>query len=92
MFKVDNKNSGIKTLFFATVFNRGQCFLKGKSFFIALEERLHALQKYNVFDSYFYLRHILIQKEHLQPYIWVAPLLFQEAICSYLGFFWNKHL
>ena len=76
MFKVDNKNSGIKTFFLATVFNRGQCFLEGKSFLIALEERLHALQKYNVFDSYFYLRHILIQKEHLSH-------IFEWLRCSF---------
>ena len=41
---------------------------------------------YNVYDRYFYLRHIVISKEHLQPYIWIVPSLFQEATCSDLVF------
>ena len=33
-----------------------------------------------------YLRRIFFSKEHLQPYIWVAPSFFQEASCSDLVF------
>ena len=33
-----------------------------------------------------YLRRIFISKEHLPPYIWVAPSFFQEASCSDLVF------
>ena len=39
----------------------------------------HKLHIYNVFDKYFYLRGIVTSKEHLQPYIWAVPSLFQEA-------------
>ena len=38
------------------------------------------------FDRYFYLWFIVISKEHLQSFIWVVPLLFQEVICSDLVF------
>ena len=41
------------------------------------------------------MRRIAISQELLQPYIWVVPSLFQEAICSDLTvtvFFLNKHL
>ena len=46
----------------------------------------HELRNYNVFERYFYLRCIVFSKEHLQPYIWVVLLLFQEATCSDLVF------
>ena len=36
---------------------------------------------YNVFDRYFYLWRLVTSKEHMQPYIWVVPPLFQEATC-----------
>ena len=36
---------------------------------------------YIVFDRYFYSRRIVTSKEHMQPYIWVVPPLFQEATC-----------
>ena len=55
----------------------------------------HELRIYNIFDRYFYIRRIAISQELLQPYIWVVPSLFQEAICSDLTvtvFFLNKHL
>ena len=45
----------------------------------------HELCIYNVFDRNFYLRRILISKEHLQPYIWVVPS-FQEVACIGLVF------
>ena len=40
----------------------------------------------NAFDRYFYLRRIVTSKEHMQPYIWVVPPLFQEATCKDLVF------
>ena len=36
----------------------------------------------NVFDRLFRLRRIFISKEHMQPYIWVVPSLFQEIFYS----------
>ena len=42
----------------------------------------HEFHIYNVFDGYFYLTVVVILKEHLQPYIWMVPSLFQEATCS----------
>ena len=41
---------------------------------------------YNIFDRYFYLSRIVTSKEHMQPYIWVVPPLFQEATCRDLVF------
>ena len=46
----------------------------------------HELPIYNVFDRYFYLRCIVISKEHLQPYIWMVSSSFQEAFCNDLVF------
>ena len=34
----------------------------------------------------FYLRHIVISKEHLQSDIWIVPSLFQDATCGDLVF------
>ena len=73
------------------------CLIAGNSFFQStvflifkwilyfLEEHLQpwiAYIWYNVFDRYFYLRRVVISKELLQPYIWVASLIFHETICS----------
>ena len=41
---------------------------------------------YIIFDRYFYLSRIVASKEHMQPYIWVVPPLFQEATCRDLVF------
>ena len=41
---------------------------------------------YKVFDWYFLLRYIVISKEHLQPYMWLVPSLFQEATYNDLVF------
>ena len=38
------------------------------------------------FDRYFYLRCIVISKQHMQSCIWVVPPLFQEATCRDLVF------
>ena len=54
--------------------------------FISEQHLQPSLCIYNVFDRYFYLRRIVTSKEHLQPYIWVVPPLFQEAICRDLVF------
>ena len=45
----------------------------------------HKLHIYNVFDRYIYLR-CIISKEHLQPYFWMVPSLFQKATCNVLVF------
>ena len=51
------------------------------------EQRLQPwLFIYNIFDRYFYLSRIVTSKEHMQPYIWVVPPLFQEATCRDLVF------
>ena len=51
------------------------------------EQRLQPwLFIYNIFDRYFYLSRTVTSKEHMQPYIWVVPPLFQEAICRDLVF------
>ena len=47
----------------------------------------YELLKYNLCDRYFNLKRIFILKEHLQPYIWVVPSLFQESFCSDLWVF-----
>ena len=46
----------------------------------------HELCIYNAFKRHFLLRHIVISKVHLQPYIWVVLSLFQKATCSDLVF------
>ena len=55
-----------------------------------LEEHLQAWIFYVlcicIFDRYFSWTHIVISKEHLQPYIWMVPSLFQEVFCSDLVF------
>ena len=51
------------------------------------EQRLQPwLFIYNIFDRYFYLSRTVTSKEHMQPYIWVVPPLFQEATCRDLVF------
>ena len=44
--------------------------------------RNHEMSICNELDTCFYLICIVISKEHLQRYIWVVPLLFQETTCS----------
>ena len=69
---------------FLCFFSCGHPLLNGYGVF---EKRTsHEFPIYNVFDRYFYLRHIVISNEYLQPYIWVVPSLFQEPFCSDLEF------
>ena len=59
----------------------GQTFLNGYGTSYNLSFHIH-----NVFNWSFYLRYTVISKEHLQPYVWVVPSLFQEAVCNDLVF------
>ena len=78
-------NSFFQSAVFLCFFSCGHRSLNGYGVFWK-STCSYELPIYNVFDRYFHLRLIVISKEHLQPYIWVVPSLFQEVFPSDLVF------